>query len=73
MHSLTRAFENRTKRWNVDECSAKFYRPVQESLVLMACASSEGSDKTAHLRSVARGFAYHTKKKDVDEGLGKLL
>ena len=51
------------KRWDVDEGSAKFYRPVQESLVLMACASNEGSGYTAHLRSIARAIANHTKNK----------
>ena len=51
------------KRWNVDEGSAKFYRPVKESLPLMACASSEGSGEIAHLHSLARAFANHTKKK----------
>ena len=51
------------KRWDVDEGSAKFYSPVKESVVLMACASIEESGLTAHLHSLARAFANHTKKK----------
>ena len=39
----------------------------------MACASSKGSDETAQLRSLTIAFANHTKKRDVDEGLGKIL
>ena len=51
------------KRWDIDEGSAIFYRPVQESLVLVAYASSEGSGETAHSCSLARAFENHTKKK----------
>ena len=36
------------KRWDIDEGSVIFYRPVQESLVLVAYASSEGLGETAH-------------------------
>ena len=36
---------NRKKRWDVDEGSVKFYKPVQESLVLNAYASSESLKK----------------------------
>ena len=50
------------KRWDIDEGSAIFYRPVQESLVLVAYASSEGSGETAHLRSLARAFENRAKK-----------
>ena len=50
------------KRRDVDEGSGQFYRPVQESLVLVTYASSGESDKTAHLRSIARAFANRTKK-----------
>ena len=49
-------------RWDVDEGSAKFYRPVQKSLVLVAYASSEGSGKTEHSHSLASAFANHSKK-----------
>ena len=51
------------KRWDKYEGSAKFYRPVQENLVLVAYASSEGSGETANSCSLARAFANHTKKK----------
>ena len=44
------------------KAQAKFYRPDQESLVLVTYASSGESDKTAHLRSIARAFAIRTKK-----------
>ena len=42
---------------------AKFYRPVQESLVLVTDASSVESGETAHLHSIARAFANCAKKK----------
>ena len=42
------------------KAQAKFYRPVQESLVLVTYASSGESDETAHLRSIARAFANRT-------------
>ena len=48
-------------RWDIDEGSAISYRPVQESLVLVA-ASSEGSGETAHLRSLDRAFENRAKK-----------
>ena len=51
------------KRWDIDEGSAQFYSPVQENLVLVVFASSEGSGETAHSCSLARAFANHTKKK----------
>ena len=51
---------------------AKFYRPVQESLVLVTYASSVESGETAHLRSIARAFANCTKRRDVDKGSVKL-
>ena len=60
------------KRWDIDEGSAQFYRPVQENLVLVAFASSEGSSETAHSCSLARAFANHTKRKYKDEGLGQM-
>ena len=63
------------KRWDKDEGSAKFCRPVQENLVLVAYASSEGSGETANSCSLARAFANHTKtlkRKDKDEGLGQI-
>ena len=44
------------------KAQAKFYRSVQESLVLVTYASSGESDETAHLRSIARAFANRTKK-----------
>ena len=44
------------------KAQAKFYRPVQESLVLVTYASSSESGETAHLRSIARAFANGTKK-----------
>ena len=50
------------KRWDIEEGSA-FYRPVQENLVVVAYASSEGSGKTAHSCSLAIAFVNHTKKK----------
>ena len=56
------------KRWDIDEGSAIFYRPVQESLVLVAYASSEGSGETAHLRSLDRAFENRAKRWDIDEG-----
>ena len=59
------------KRWDKYEGSAKFYRPVQENLVLVAYASSEGSDETAHLRSLARAFENRAKKWNIDEGSAK--
>ena len=49
------------KRWDIDEGSAIFYRPVRESLVLVAYASSEGSGETAHLRSLDRAFVNRNK------------
>ena len=54
------------------KAQAKFYWPVQESLVLVTYASSGESDETAHLRSMARAFANRTKRMDVDEGSVKL-
>ena len=50
------------KRWDINEGSAIFYRPVQDSLVLVAYASSEGSGETAHLRSLDRAFENRAKK-----------
>ena len=50
------------------KAQAKFYRPVQESLVLVTYASSDESGAIAHLRSIARAFANCTKRMDVDEG-----
>ena len=52
----TEPLEIALKRWDIDEGSAIFYRPVQESLVLVAYASSKGSGETAHLRSLDRAF-----------------
>ena len=68
LRSLARAFENRAKIWDIDEGSAIFYRPVQESLVVVAYVSSEGSGETAHLRSLARAFENRAKILDIDEG-----
>ena len=45
------------------KAQAKFYRPVQERLILIAYASSGESGETSHLRSIARAFANCTKKK----------
>ena len=39
------------KRWDIEEGSA-FYRPVQENLVLVACASSERSARQ-HIRAAS--------------------
>ena len=50
------------------KAQAKFYRPVQESLILVTYASSDESGAIAHLRSIARAFANCTKITDVDEG-----
>ena len=50
------------------KAQAKFYRPVQESLVLVTYASSDESGAIAHLRCIARAFANRTKRTDVDEG-----
>ena len=44
------------------KAQANFFRPVEESLVLVTYASSGESDETAHLRSIARAFANRTKK-----------
>ena len=49
------------KRSDIEEGSA-FYRPIQENLVLVAYASSEGSGETAHLRSLVRAFENRAKK-----------
>ena len=68
LRSLARAFVIALKRWDIDEGSAIFYRPVQESLVLVAYASSEGSGETAHLRSLDRAFENRAKIWDIDEG-----
>ena len=54
------------------KAKAKFYRSVQESLVLVTYASSGESVETAHLPSIARAFANRTKRTDVDEGSVKL-
>ena len=48
------------------KAQAKFYRPVQESLVLVTYASSDESGAIAYLRSIARAFANHTKRMDVE-------
>ena len=45
------------------KAQAKFYRPVQESLVLVTYVSSGESGEAAHLRSIARVLANHIKKK----------
>ena len=53
------------------KAQVKFYRPVQENLVLVTYASSGESGKTAHLCRIARAFANSIKRRDVDEGLGQ--
>ena len=49
----------------------KFYRQVQENLVLVTYASSGESGKTVYLRRITRAFANRIKKRkrrNVDEG-----
>ena len=46
------------------KAQVKFYRSVQENLVLVTYASSEESGEIAHLRRIARDFANRTKKKE---------
>ena len=55
------------KRRDVDEGSVKFYRPVQENLILVTYASSGESGKTVHLRRITRAFANRIKKKEKKE------
>ena len=43
---------------------AKLYGPVYDTFVLIACASSEGLDELAHLRSVTTAFAARTEKRE---------
>ena len=51
------------------KAQVKFYRPVQENLVLVTYASSRKSGKTAHLRNIAMGpLQIALKRRDVDEG-----
>ena len=45
------------------KAQVRFYRPVQENLVLVTYASSRESGKTAHLRRIAKAFANRIKKK----------
>ena len=42
------------------EAQVKFYRPVQESLVLVSYARSGESGEAAHLHSIARACANRT-------------
>ena len=63
VESNTFDFANRTIRRDFDEGPGNFYRQIQESLVLVTYASSKESGDTEHLRSLARAFANHTKKK----------
>ena len=54
------------------KAQVKFYRQVQENLVLVTYASSGESGKTVHLRRITRAFANRIKKqgkrRNVDEG-----
>ena len=48
------------------KAQVQFYRPVQDSLVLVRYARSGESGETAHLRSITRAFANYIR--DIDEG-----
>ena len=50
-------------------CSSWLYGPRQANLVLIACASSEGSGEPAHPRSLARTFAARSYKQWVKRNL----
>ena len=51
------------------ESSYIIYGPRQANLVLIACASSEGSGEPAHPRSLARTFAARSYKQWVKRNL----
>ena len=55
------------------KAQAKFYRSVQESLILYPYVSSGESGETAHLRSLARAFANRTKKKGCRQRLSQIV